>query len=303
MCRICEGNPPNPNDFLTFRNAVLETRHQFDNLDLEHLPPQFITSAVNLDNRRFFTGDEWGEADIANDVVQYIFRNDNPGQGLLLFIICCWLDMQAQYRIVWSTYLRQALNWINGDGIIPRQHFKQTTPHLKKTAQTADEYGGIERWFIQTITDIAGQNPNGPDGNLYRFVGSICRDLYCLGGINLNQTEILLNGRLPKTISGGDYKRLWMFIMFLRRDSSIIKCLFTRALSAQTNGNTALNQWYNSNIFNQTECELSVDRRVSSKWNELFNTNLNHREVAQKARLVAHQYGISPSVFDAICFF
>jgi hypothetical protein len=41
-----------------------------------------------------------------------------------------------------------------------------------------------------------------------------------------------------------------MFMMFLRRDDSIVRCLFTRALSKFEGGQEAVKNWYDPEFFN-----------------------------------------------------
>ena len=50
------------------------------------------------------TGDEWGEPKILQSVTNLIFANPNADEGLLLFTLGCWLDMQAKYTVVWNNY-------------------------------------------------------------------------------------------------------------------------------------------------------------------------------------------------------
>ena len=98
-------------------------------------------------------------------------------------------------------------------------------------------------------------------------------------------------------------------MMFLRRDNSVIRCLFERALTHEPNGMKAVEYWYDPAYFSPIECELPVDRRVLSNWNQVTarfeksKTLLNRAKIANKARSLAQKQGISPSVFDAILFY
>lgn len=75
-------------------------------------------------------------------------------------------------------------------------------------------------------------------------------------------------------------------------------------------GKEAVDYWYNPEYFDPNECELPVDSRVLSNWNDVFE-NMGMKDllakdpphVSQKARKLAKQYRISPSAFDAILFF
>ena len=299
MCRIWDGNPPEASDFYDFRVKVLEARERANNLT------QFINEAANMDKLRFTTGDEWGEPHTCQSVIRFILSNPNPDKGLLLFTLSCWLDMQAPYTTVWTTYLRQAKDWISGNGKIPRGNYAPIAPHLHLTMQTVQEYGSLRGWMIKTMNNIV-QNHGQSSGNLYRFAGEMCNDLYSKPEV----VAALRSGHLPTDFSGGDHKRFWMFIMFLRRDNSVIRCLFTKALNEFPDGQEAIRYWYDPKYFNPFECELPVDRRVFDSWNEVFRQmkmqnflSKNTRQVARKAREIARQYKISPSVFDAILFF
>ena len=213
--------------------------------------------------------------------------------------------MQAAYTTVWTTYLRQTKLWIDGKGPVPRGNFCHTTTHLLLTRRSIERYKGIGHWFVQKITEIAEKHGH-EKGNVYRLAGEICTDLYS----KPDAASLLGSGFLPHNFSGGDHKRFWMYMMFLRRDNSVVRCLFTRALSEFDNGQKAVQYWYDPRYFDPIECELPVDRRVSANWNSAFGRlkmldvqteNISH--VARKARLFARENGFSPSVFDAILFY
>jgi hypothetical protein len=213
--------------------------------------------------------------------------------------------MQAKYVIVWSRYLQQAKNWIDGKGPIPRGSFTATTTHLMLTKKSIEKYGNISQWFIQKINSIT-ENRGKAKGNIYRLAGEICNDLYS----KPNAVNSLRNGIRPNLFSGGNHKRFWMYMMFLRRDNSVVRCLFTRALSKFDNGQRAVQYWYDPRYFDPIECELPVDRRVSANWNSAFGRlkmldfqTENTSHVAKKARSLARENGFSPSVFDAILFY
>lgn len=223
------------------------------------------------------------------------------------FTLSCWLDIQVPYTTVWTTYLQQANNCISGGGKISRGNYPHTAPHLQLTMETVRSYGSISEWFIQTINDIV-QKYGQSSGNLYRFAGEVCSDLYNLRRPRL--INVLRRGQLPTNFSGGDHKRFWMFVMFLRRDNSVVRCLLTRALNHYPGGQQATQYWYDPTCFDPNECELSVDSRVFNNWNDLLRRtriqNFNARsprQVAEQARVLAQHHSISPSVFDAILFF
>jgi hypothetical protein len=299
MCRVCSGNPPDPLSFREFEKNAIEALHNVTNQAL------FLDQAKRMDKLRFDSGDEWGEPTIFQTVRRLIFGNPDPDEGLLLFTLACWLDMQAAYTTVWTTYLRQTKLWIDGKGPVPRGGFCHTTTHLLLTRRSTEKYKGIGQWFVQKITEIAEKHGH-EKGNVYRLAGELCSDLYSKPEV----ADSLMNGFLPNSFSGGNHKRFWMYMMFLRRDNSIVRCLFTRALSKLDNGQKAVQYWYDPEYFDPMECELPVDRRVLANWNSIFaklrKPNLqteNTSLVAMKARSMSREAGIPPSALDAILFY
>jgi hypothetical protein len=299
LCRICCGDAPDPYGFRDFEVKAKRAIRGVNSLS------QFLDEAKFLDKLRFDSGEEWGEPQIFHTVRRLIFANPDPDEGLLMFTLGCWLDMQAQYVTVWTTYLRQAKLWLDGEGSMPRGGFSPTKTHMSHTRRAVKKYGSISQWFIQKINDIATKHPKG-EGNMYRLAGELCTDLY-------NKPQVvgsLRLGSIPNSFSGGDHKRFWMFMMCLRRDNSIVKCLFQRALGKFEGGEEAAKKWYDPQCYNPIECELPVDSWVLSNWNTLFNRielpellTPSRSEVARKARKLARKNGISPSTFDAILFY
>ena len=299
VCRICSGNPPDPLSFRDFETEAIEALRNVNNQML------FLDQARRMDRLRFDTGAEWGEPRIFNSVRRLIFGNPDSNEGLLLFILGCWLDMQAKYATVWTTYLGQAKHWITGKGPIPRGSFSPTTTHLLLTKQAVKNYGSISQWFVEKINGITEKHGQA-NGNIYRLAGDICNELYSKPSV-VNQ---LRKGILPNNFSGGDHKRFWMFMMFLRRDDSIVRCLFTRALSKFEGGQEAVKNWHDPEFFNPLECELPVDTWVSKNWKKVFDrlkmADFQTKKIAQvavKARELAWKNNLSPSVFDAILFY
>lgn len=264
-----------------------------------------MDQAKVVDKLSFDSGDEWGEPRIVKSVSDTIFSNPNADEGLLLFTLGCWLDMQAKYQIVWTNYLRQARLWLHGQGPIPRGRFEPTSKHLIQATEFLKDFGCISLWFANKINRIVKENGSAK-GNIYRIAGELCTDLYCKPEV----ASQLKEGTLPKQFSGGDHKRFWMYLMFLRRDNSIMKCLFTRALSEVEVGKSAVQYWFDNQYFNPSECELPVDTWVLTNWNGMakklnlpsFNTKYTP-QVAFKARELAQKVDISPSALDAILFY
>jgi hypothetical protein len=183
-------------------------------------------------------------------------------------------------------------------------------PHQFRTKRVADTYqDGISQWFVQTINAIANRYGRRP-GNLSRFVGTMCTDLYAAPPA---LAKPLAAGRLPDGYGGPHHKRLWRLVMLLRRDHGAVRCLFTRALaqhqSPGLNGCKALERWYDPSYFNPLECELPVDSRVAGSWNRmcarLRRPGLQRTKssgIARQARLLARGHGQSPSIFDALLY-
>jgi len=299
MCRICEGNPFSLKTFNEFKSKARESANNFDSLTT------FLSHAKAVDKLRFDSGNEWGEPKISQSVTNLIFANPGADEGLLLFTLGCWLDMQAKYTVVWNSYLKQAKKWLQGNEPLPRAKFELTAKHLLLTKSSITKIGSLSLWFTLKINQIAKENGEAK-GNIYRLAGAMCHDLYS----KPEAVDYLRKGMLPKQFSGGDHKRFWMFLMFLRRDNSVVKCLFSRALSKIEGGNKAVQYWYNDKYFDPLECELPVDTWVLKNWNKM-SKKLNHAsfktnytaQVAARARELALKANMSPSMLDAMLFY
>jgi len=53
-----------------------------------------------------------------------------------------------------------------------------------------------------------------------------------------------------------------------------MKCLFTRALSEVEGGKSAVQYWFDNQYLNPLDCELPVDTRVLTSWNEMADIAL-----------------------------
>jgi hypothetical protein len=214
---------------------------------------------------------------------------------------------------VWSEHLAEVNNWILGKTTDPpRKGMLDLKGHLDKTRQTSMNSGSIANWFANKIVSIASNSPaNG--GNIYRMGGYIFTDLLdpsCRRKRNTQDKKKLLAGQCGLV---GEWKRLWVLLRGLRRDNSLIKCLFQRALSTVTNGQKALEYWYSDDYFDPRECQLPVDDWVKKNWIKLMEGStlskqqlelladaVKPRVVAQQAKRLADQYHISPSIFDVL---
>ena len=261
----------------------------------------FISDVKEADIYRFLNSYEWYEPETYPFTRDLIFENKNPLKGLLLFTLCCWMDMQMNYKIVWSTQLEKANCWVDNPKYcpIPRGSFPATTPNICKTLEVSQSYGSIVSWFSEKILYIAKENGKC-DGNLYRFLGFVMKELLEPSYTLRDTINNLKNGNCGLL---GNWKRVWMFLMFIRRDQNIIKNLFSIALESVDNGKEALKYWYDNNYFSEKESELPVDVRVQSVWPKMFNeSNLDTKEIGIRAHNLALKYNIPPSAFDAIFF-
>lgn len=261
----------------------------------------FIKDVIDADNFRFEKSYEWYETETFPYTEKYIFNNSDPKKGLLLFTLCCWMDMQMNYKIVWSKLLEQASNWVD-DPInckTPRGNFSATTSNILKTLEATKKAGDVAQWFSETIMHIVKKNGKSK-GNLYRFFGSIMNELLVPSKSLTGAIYRLKSGNLDIV---GNWKRAWMFLMFIRRDKNIIKNIFTKSLELTIKGKEAINYWYDNNYFSEMESELPVDARVQNAWIKIFNkSSLSTVDIGYSAHLLAEKYNIPPSSFDAIFF-
>jgi hypothetical protein len=177
MCYLCDGASE---DYEGYLSSVTTLRARVADEDT------FLANAAEADRLRFERSPEWSESPIAASVRDRIFLNPDPDEGLLLFILAAWLDLQAPYIRVWNQMLKQAQEWLRGSAWhdpsagLPRGAFAPTRPHLLKTvrALAPSQYSRrISAWFASTIIDIV-EHHSIRRGNLYRFVGAVCGDLY-----------------------------------------------------------------------------------------------------------------------------
>jgi hypothetical protein len=321
MCKICEKTQA---DYDAFEAKIRRLRKKIP----EGCPvPELICYAVTADRRRFDHEDYWADntAGVHDHLRRYIFGQcrsqpphrtqgtfaPDPDRGLLLFILSCWYNLQLPADDVWTTHLVKHAQWIAGSRGRPRHYLDALVkPHQIRTKRVADaSWGGISRWFVETINAIADEYGRQP-GNLSRFVSRMCTDLYAAPPA---LAKPLAAGLLPDGYGGPHHKRLWMLVMLLRRDNSAVRCLFIRALSQhrsrRLNGRKALERWYDPSYFDPMECELPVDSRVADSWDWMC-TRIDRPElkrttpssIARQARLLARRQGQSPSIFDALLY-
>ena len=303
MCYFCTDERPDYEQYLAsvraLRSGIVDQA-------------SFLDAAQQADRLRFQSSAEWVEPPIARQVEDTIFRNPDADEGLLLFILSAWLDLQTSYKYVWNELLVRTQQWVRStawsdpEADVPRGGFQLTRPHLLKSVATLAQpaYGrSLAAWLTSSILAIAQRN--GPrKGNLYRFVSRICTDLY--EAKDETFTDHLREGELPDDYMGTHYKRLWMLIMFLKRDEVAIRCILRRALGGSGAGKEALRYWESDLYFDPLESELPVDTRVKKAWEGLPFTGHSYGDVqpiCREARKIARQAQVPPSSFDAILFF
>jgi len=303
MCYLCQGTSE---DYESYLSNVTALRAQVSDEDT------FLANAAEADRLRFGKSPEWSEPPIAASVRGRIFLNPDPDEGLLLFILAAWLDLQAPYIRVWNQMLEQAQTWLRSNAWhdptvgLPRGAFAQTRPHLLKTvrALTAPQYSRrISAWFASTVIRIV-EHHSIHRGNLYRFVGAVCSDLYEAKDDTF--VSLMRQGMLPTDYVGQHYKRLWMTVMFLRKDANVVRCLLRRALATVERGPKAIEYWEDDSFFDPKECELPVDTRVKAAWTSLPFVTPGDRSVeviAREARMLARKSSVAPATFDALLFF
>ena len=267
----------------------------------------FIELSKKLDNIRFSTSAEWEEPIINYTVKNLIFNNNNKDRALTLFTMTCWLDLQSKYTTVWTTYLEQLNRWLDNLGRMPRENYKQSSVHLLKTSNLIKD-DSVSSWYISSILSIVNENGKS-EGNIYRFVYYVMRDLYCSTTYETQKGLIdMEDGIRNSRINGGRHKRLWMLIMFLRRDKCKIKKFFEDALKTKGKiGKKALQYWYDDEYFNEIECELPVDSRIKESWLNLpilknYTMGESEEKIADSAYNLAKEYDVSPSIFDYMFF-
>ncbi len=301
MCRACDGNFPTAEEYNVLRQNAKELMHKWSTRRDASQSVEFISDVENQDTIRLNSGAGWGNPRHKGMPVKMIFCNSDPDRGLLLYIICNLMDYQMKSEKVWSDLLERANDWISDYKWKepPRKDMPGLAGHLQKIVETANKSGSISKWFVHKIIDTALNYPTGY-GNIYRIVGSIFLEL-------LYPPEKKRNRQGAELMSGkcsllGDWKRLWIIMRGLRRDNSLTRCLFERALISASNGQEAIQYWYNDDYFNPKECQLPVDNWVKENWTKIMKTSqkLKRKDVARDAMQLASRYNVSPSMFDVL---
>jgi len=256
---------------------------------LKRLKPNFL----ELDEKRFASGYTWKKFNGAMDI---LFNPENryglnADKRLLVFWMCCVLDRQVPVEKVWNEGVNQSIDYLQHKRReYPRLRFDESC-YLRKTEETLREYdNSFIKWFASKIEEL---RPYGK-GSLYRFTYKVLNEL--LGAYPDEAYKL----QLGKVGLLGHWKRLWMFIMFLRRDRSYIQGVVKDAFTSLSGGVKLLEIWYDNKLFSPTESELPVDRRVKNTFADIFRVQLSERRIAEIAHRFSEQERVPPSILDVL---
>lgn len=287
---------------------------------------RFVIVCQKLDELRFAGTIDWGL------LGPNIFRNFKLPASTRLFLLwlCSMIDQFYGYVTIWTNGEKAMLELIEdsprsfSDAREKMRNFRidrrenticDISFETGKFTLVRDDYRRIENTF--KFLEHYGNQQTGLDVRFVKALGELLArccgkngilkmayflDGWMFSGIDVSQNpssaELQRFRRKPR-------KRLWMFIMFSRRDPSVLN-LFRRALIeayGKKRGNDLFNIWNDQAMFDPKEIELPGDM-----WNNrLFAALLSElppflkkspKEARSMARELAAQYAISPSVFD-----
>lgn len=241
-----------------------------------------------LDERRWIKGEELSRGDLPY-IVDVLFKNSlnlSPSERLLSAWCCSILDRGVSYEKVWRDGLKQCIDWIKGDKKEFPQVLYSESRYFEATKKTLNRYKRIGAWFVETGKGISELK----EGNLYRMIGMFASEWL---GLNTKKVSSLINGSVGLL---GDWKRLWMFFMMIRRDKVYWRPLFKEAIEKEPGGHNFSIQW-DSNWYPEIECELPVDSRIKDFFNELGFSG-NSLAIAKIAHKFGQQEKVSPSILD-----
>jgi hypothetical protein len=283
----------------------------------------FTRVCQKLDELRFMDSIDWGI--LGKDV--FGTSTLKASNRLLLFWLCSIIDQFYGYIMVWTNGERAMLRLIqdcpksfsdvnlkivdqrrdrmgntvgkiavDGSGfILVRDDYAR----IKNTFNFLAKYGSPEMSFDERFVRILSKLVAGNQGK-----NGILKAAYFLDGWLFSNSTISPN---PTTSQLHEFrekprKRLWMFLMFLKRDPCA-RALFREALIQVYGNNSGIalfNIWTDDSKFKPQELELSGDM-----WNQrLFKALLTelpifrNRQPKRTAREIASKFDLSPSIFD-----
>jgi len=286
---------------------------------------RFVKVCRKLDELRFAGTTDWGS------LGQNIFKNSRlaPSTRLLLFWLCSMIDQFYRYVTIWTNGEKAMLKLIEdspqsfldvkekmknarqdrkgnticdisidtGKFALVRDDYKRIKNTFEFLEHRGDQQKAFGVLFVKTLAELLSKC-HGENG--------ILKLTYFLNGWMFNSTAVSANPSIAelRMLQEEPRKRLWMFIMLLRRDPAVLN-LFRSALTeayGENVGSNLFNMWKDENLFDPREIELPGDM-----WNKrLFAALLSElpaflkkspKEARSLARALASQYAISPSVF------
>lgn len=287
---------------------------------------RFVKVCQKLDELRFVGTTDWGL------LGQNIFKNSRLASPtrLFLFWLCSIIDQFYRYVTIWTNGEKAMLELIEdspqsfsdveekmknvrkdrkgnticdiftntGKFVLVRDDYeriKNTFEFLEHRGDQQKDFGVL---FVKTLVELLSKCP-GENGilKLAYFL-----DGWMFSGITISTNPSVAELRL---LQEEPRKRLWMFIMLLRRDPAVLNLFRSALIEAydENVGNNVFNTWNDENLFDPKGIELPGDM-----WNKrLFAALLSElpaflekspREARSLARVLASQYAISPSIFD-----
>jgi hypothetical protein len=291
---------PTKGDYDQFCEAVSRLRRR----QLDVNDEEFVAEIVTLDRRRFSLANdvaspEWGHPLTSTATQRFIFNDCS--HALTLFILTCWYDAAEDYTTVWTTRLEHLAEWLSQSfpsrETLPSARFDDWKKASVWTTWQRCQSHQFAEWFITTVNGIADDNPGGT-ANLRRFARAMAVDLTAIGTSTKQGMDNLANRFVPVL-----YKRVWMAVMFLRRDQGIIRSLLQRDTLNIDRSSRALERWYDDRVFPPTESELPVDARMLRIGRRLFSLPAQNGQAIMQA---AHDWGakhrLAPSTIDSLFF-
>jgi len=274
----------------------------------------FVKVCMKLDELRFRNTIDWKE------LAPNIHKNENlkNSEKIFLFWLCSVIDQFYNYEKIWtdgeramlivlktcnsSSDFEALLSDIRKDkkgnviADIPlneenftlvRDDFlriKNTLDYLANSKYEGDLHTRFIKLLGDAISSIEGSH------RMLKFAHLLNCTLW------ENSRFLSVSERELEKFRNKQRKRLWMFIMFLRRDPSILR-IFEKALLevyGKIEGKRIFSIWIDEEKFSQKEIELPGDM-----WNiRLFKAMGIRKNARRTARKLSKIYGISPSVFD-----
>lgn len=275
----------------------------------------FVKVCIKLDELRFKDTTDWG------DLAINIHRNLNlrPSTRIFLLWLCSIIDQFYPYERIWIKGEKAMLSLLEigpksfedvkkvmknirrdrkgnvlADIPINNESFKLVRDDYLRIKNTFDflfSFGSDEKIDIKFVK-LLGNFISSFEGK-----NGVLKIAYYLNAHLWENIPIEVTSKLALgSFRNKPRKRLWMFLMFLRRDPSIIR-IFKDALIevyGEAKGNKLFSVWINDERFSPNEIELPGDM-----WNiRLFKAMKIRKDAKKVARDLASKYGISPSVFD-----